>query len=189
MRFSERLSGVYDAYETWAVLDELNKRVAQGAAWVNRQTIDWPETFYAQISGTGSYIEIGWGRRQEAQRACAQAIEHYRDHFWAAATEPQLRDLLLRSGLPYSGDLKRITDEYALAAEPRWKQLLSGGYRARGQGYLRELPEDTPAAAVLNVPTPFTAVEASRAASRDAVARIVPLAAEGAAPAGAKMSR
>lgn len=99
-----RFSGVYDAYEAWAILDGLYKRIAQAGAWADKQT----------------------------------------------------------------------TNEYTLAYEPRWKQLLSGGYRARSQEYFRELPEGD-VGAVLNVPSPFTAVEARRAAGREAVSAIAPL--------------
>jgi hypothetical protein len=47
------------------------------------------------------YIEVTWERVQQAREALNDAIERYRQYFWAAVQEqPALKKALRDSGLP-----------------------------------------------------------------------------------------
>lgn len=162
VKFTQRLSAALDAYEECVILTDLYKRIQDAFGWASKRSGPWPEEFYAWLPNSGWYIEVSWPRREEARTAANQAIEHYRQHFWAAAQlQPALKECLLALGLPQPGDISDITRRPGLAYEARWKQIWRG-YHTSNQRYLDKLPEDTEHLA-LNVPDPFVAVHVQRA--------------------------
>lgn len=176
MKFSQRLAGAYDAYEACVILGDVDKRVQQAISWEGKQPSPWPEPFYARLPNGQWYLEISWEHRRAAETASSEAVEHYREHFWAAARLPVLREQLLASGLPYPGDLKSALSRVSQTYEPKWKQLVYGSKRSTQQ-YLSVLPAsngDTPVV-LLNVPSPLAAIEAYRAEAQRIVAEIKPL--------------
>lgn len=176
MKFSQRLAGAYDAYEACVILGDVDKRVQQAISWEGKQPTPWPEPFYARLPYGEWYLEISWEHRHAAETASNEAVEHYREHFWAAARLPGLREQLLASGLPSPGDLKSALSRASQTYEPKWKQLIYGSKRSTQQ-YFSALPAsngDTPVV-LLNVPSPLAAIEAYRTEAQRISTEIKPL--------------
>ncbi|ORX11372.1 hypothetical protein [Mycobacterium xenopi] len=170
MEFSQRYLAALNAYEAYVIIRDLHKRLEDAFAQCDSTH------FYIEVFDFPScYIEVTWNRREQARQALEAALEHYRQHFWAAVqNQAGLKEFLLPTGLPYPADLRTVLRASALGFEPKWKQILAGGYQASRQRYRQELPEGKDVV-LLNVPDPFAAIEVQRAYGARRLAAIKPV--------------
>lgn len=173
MGFAARYAAALDAYEAYLIIRDLYKRIGDAAAWADEQ-YDRPRTdFYVRVNAV-SYIEVSLTRKNEVCKALGAVIENYQRHFWiAAGGHPELKKMLVQSGLPYPGELGDTASELGLTYQPKWQRVLFR-YRRNNQRYVTTLPDRTDIV-VLNAPDAFAAIEYARADHAEDLARIRPL--------------